>query len=67
MAKAGLMLLRADTSEGVYAVCGIGEVDPCDDPGRPNPGGSDIRLSTAFCPDDDVDMLCEEHSPPGLR
>lgn len=65
MAKAGLMLLRAAASEDVYAVCGIGEVEPGDDPGRPNPGGNDIRLSAACCPDEDVE--CEEHSPPGLR
>jgi hypothetical protein len=61
------MLLSAAASEDIYADCGIGEVDPCEDPGRPNPGGSDIRLSTAFWPDEDADMLCEEHSPPGLR
>lgn len=54
-------------SEGVYADCGMGEVEPWEDAGLPKPGGRDIRLSAAFWPDDDVDKLCDEHSPPGLR
>lgn len=46
--------------------CGIGDVEPWEDPGLPNPGGRDIRRSTSFWVDD-VDILCNEHSPPGFR
>jgi hypothetical protein len=65
VANAGLI----PASEDGYPGCGIGDVEPCEDGGLPKPGGRDIRLSTALCDPvvDEVDMLCNAHSPPGLR
>jgi hypothetical protein len=57
------MLLSKGGYEG-----GKGDEGPAER-GPPKPGGRDIRRSTEpdRFPMDDIDMLCDEHSPLGLR